>query len=86
VDLVVANDHIPEDLPEGVQAVDPSLDKNLSCPLYTADLVDLSQPTRHDSEKLAEALIALLEEHTGPLEWFTNGELTSSQDGAYKLY
>lgn len=80
VDLVVANDRIPEILPEGIQAVDPSLDANHFCPLYTADLIDLSQPTRHDSGKLAEALIALLEEHTGPLEWVTNGDLLSLQE------
>jgi uncharacterized cofD-like protein len=82
VDLVIANDHILEKLPEGIQAVDPSQDGNLSCPLYTTDLVDLSQPTRHDSVKLAEALIAILEEHTGPLEWVINGDLSSSQERA----
>jgi hypothetical protein len=80
--LVVANDNIPEKLPEGIQAVDPSIEAKLSCPLYTADLVDLAQPTRHDAGKLAEALIALLEEHTGPLEWVTNGELSSSRERA----
>jgi hypothetical protein len=78
--LVVANDRIPDKLPEGIQAVDPSIDGNLPCPLYTADLVDLTQPTRHDSVKLADALIALLEEHTGPLEWVTNGELSGSYE------
>jgi uncharacterized cofD-like protein len=82
VDLVVANDQIPEVLPEGIQAVDPSTGVNLGCPLYTADLVDMRQPTRHDATKLAEVLIALLEEHTGPLEWATNGDLSSSQERA----
>jgi hypothetical protein len=33
-----------------------------------ADLADGSQPWRHDAEKLAQALITLLEEKTGPLE------------------
>jgi len=33
-----------------------------------ADLVDDSYPWRHDSAKLAEALIAALTEYTGPLE------------------
>lgn len=82
VDLVVANDRIPEKLPEGIQAVDPSEGTDLACPLYTADLVDLAQPTRHDPDKLADVLIALLEEHTGPLEWVTNGEFSSSQERA----
>jgi hypothetical protein len=78
VDLVVANDQIPDNLPEGIQAVDPSLDGIHTCPLYTADLVDMDQPTRHDASKLAQTLIALLEEHTGPLEWVTNGEIPNS--------
>jgi uncharacterized cofD-like protein len=79
VDLVVANDRILDNLPEGVEAVDPSLTEFHACPLYTADLVDMAQPTRHDASKLAQALIALLEEHTGPLEWVTNGETPNSR-------
>ncbi len=84
VDLVLANDQMPEVLPEGIQAVDPSPGADLSCPLYTADLVDLEQPTRHDPDKLAATLIEILEEHTGPLEWIMNGDLSSSADRASK--
>jgi uncharacterized cofD-like protein len=79
VDLIVANDQIIEALPEGVQSITASFEEELACPLYTADLIDVDQPTRHDANKLAEALIALLEEHTGPLEWVTNGELAQAR-------
>jgi hypothetical protein len=36
-------------------------------PLYGANLVDVEHPWRHDSEKLAQTLIDLLFERTGPL-------------------
>lgn len=74
VDLVVANDRLPENLPAGVYGVEPSKLEDHPCPLYSADLIDMTQPTRHDANKLAAALISLLEEHTGPLEWFINEE------------
>ena len=82
VDLVLANDQMLEELPAGVQGVSPSQDEDFSCPIHTADLIDVNQPTRHDANKLAEALIALFEEHTGPLEWVTNGELSNFQSGS----
>jgi len=68
VDMVVANDNL-EHLPgDEVELVDPGLDQPISVPIYTTDLIDTHIPTRHDSDKLAETLIALLEERTGPLE------------------
>jgi uncharacterized cofD-like protein len=82
VDLVVANDHLIESLPDGIRAVKPTLNEGFNCPIYTTDLVDRVQPTRHDAEKLAEALIELLEEHTGPLEWVTNGDYANSQSAS----
>lgn len=68
VDMVVANDNVQIELPEGTDLVEPATNGNLTVPVYTNDLVDLDQPWRHDSIKLAETLIALLEERTGPLE------------------
>jgi uncharacterized cofD-like protein len=68
VDLVVINDSVPLDLPDHVEAVTPSGEAHLSLPMYAADVADLDHPGRHDHTKLADVLIALLEERTGPLE------------------
>ncbi|MFN2274437.1 MAG: uridine diphosphate-N-acetylglucosamine-binding protein YvcK [Anaerolineales bacterium] len=68
VDIVVANDNL-ELLPgDGLELVEPGMDHPISVPIYTTDLIDSHIPSRHDSDKLAETLIALLEERTGPLE------------------
>lgn len=66
-DLVLANDELRGRLPQGIQRVHPPAN-GLSIPIHSAPLVDPSQPWRHDAEKLAQTLIALLEERTGPLE------------------
>lgn len=68
VDMIVANDNTSISVPEETQMVEPAHNGDLTVPVYTNDLVDLNQPWRHDSTKLAETLIALLEERTGPLE------------------
>jgi len=79
VDLIVANDNLSGELPEGVQAVDPCIDGNPPEPLYVTDLIDPDQPSRHDPDLLADALIALLEERTGPLDLSPlNGETKES--------
>ncbi len=79
VDLIVANDNLSGELPEGVQAVDPCIDGNSPEPLYVTDLVDPDLPSRHDPDLLADALIALLEERTGPLDLSPlNGEKKES--------
>jgi uncharacterized cofD-like protein len=65
-DLVVCNNRHEGQLPEGVEWV--KLDPNLkNYPLYAADLLDEDHPWRHSSEKLAQVLVDLLEERTGPL-------------------
>ncbi len=68
IDVVVANDGRMETFPEGVSWVDPTVDEHMMVKVYTADLVDHERPWRHDAKKLAETLIALLEEQTGPLD------------------
>ena len=79
VDIIIANDNLSGELPEGVQAVDPCIDGNSPEPLYVTDLVDPDLPSRHDPDLLAEALIALLEERTGPLDLSPlNGEKKES--------
>jgi uncharacterized cofD-like protein len=66
VDIVACNRNTDLPMPPGTDWVqlDDELD-NVS--LYAADLVDIEHPWRHDSEKLARALIDLLNERTGPL-------------------
>ena len=70
VDLVVVNNNLDVNLPDGIKAVDPTLDGSCHLPQYVADLIDPANPTRHNERVLAEVLIALLEERTGPLELY----------------
>jgi hypothetical protein len=58
VDIVVANDVFPP-LEEGSLTRYVSLGKGTSTPTVTLDLVDKSRPWRHDSDKLANALMSL---------------------------
>ena len=67
-DTVVANDCFEARLSENISWVRPPM-KGFMTPLYSTDLVDESRPSHHDSKKLSEALIALLEERTGPLDF-----------------
>ncbi|HEY45027.1 MAG TPA: YvcK family protein [Anaerolineae bacterium] len=79
VDVVVANDCFDYTLPEGISAVHASLSTDITVPLYTGALVDPDRPWRHDSEKLADTLIALWEERTGPLDLAIANDLDSPE-------
>jgi uncharacterized cofD-like protein len=68
VDGVLVNTHIPPNLSERVCLVPLSEEQELSVSRFTADVIDVDRPWRHDSEKLAHTLLRLLEERTGPLE------------------
>lgn len=68
VDLVVANDCLDPPIPENTSLVAPPENGLLEVPTYTTDLVDHDRVWRHDADLLAERLISLLEERTGPLE------------------
>jgi len=76
VDLVIANENMDIDLPNGVSVVQTPADSGMMVPVYAVDLVDQAQPWRHDTGKLTAALIALLEERTGPLELASDDPLT----------
>ncbi|MFQ5942372.1 MAG: uridine diphosphate-N-acetylglucosamine-binding protein YvcK [Anaerolineales bacterium] len=69
VDIVVANDCLDNTLTDGVSLVTPPEDGLRDVPFYATDLVDHESPWRHHSGELAERLISLLEDRTGPLEW-----------------
>lgn len=67
-DLVVANDCLDAGGLDNAAVVNPPENGLLSVPVYTYDLVNHERPWRHDAEQLAERLISLFEERTGPLE------------------
>lgn len=66
-DIVICNDNYEARLGGDSQWVlaDPASRRDRR--LYTADLVDVEQPWRHDSVKLAQVLMDLYYERTGPL-------------------
>jgi len=68
VDLVICNHRfegeLPPDGPEWVQ-MEPDLAERYS--VYSADLIDVANPWRHDSVKLAQVVLDLYYERTGPL-------------------
>lgn len=67
-DVVLCNDNTGAQLSEDSQWV-PVDDKTLTdSRVRCADLVDRNHPWRHESKRLAENLIAILAEYTGPLE------------------
>jgi uncharacterized cofD-like protein len=66
-DLIVCNRNFNGELPAGVDWIrpEPNLDEQFSA--YFADLIDNEKPWRHDSTKLAQAIMDLYFERTGPL-------------------
>lgn len=66
-DLVVSNQECKGDLSGGIQWVETEDDLDLDFPVYRTNLVDLTHSWRHDSVKLANVLMDLLQERTGPL-------------------
>jgi uncharacterized cofD-like protein len=66
-DLVICNQKQDINLPEGVDWV--RVDENLSdeYSTYSSDLVDPINPWRHDSGRLAQVIMDLFYERTGPL-------------------
>jgi len=66
-ELVVANQRYQGDLPDNIQwvDVDDSLDQYYA--IYRTDVIDEEIPWRHDADKLAQVLMDLLQERTGPL-------------------
>jgi bifunctional pyridoxal-dependent enzyme with beta-cystathionase and maltose regulon repressor activities len=67
-EVLLCNENLTASLKEGDQWVEID-NKTLSdSRAHFADLINESQPWRHDSTKLAETLISILDEYTGPLE------------------
>lgn len=66
-DIAVANSSYSDELPTGVDWVRIEPDLENEFPLYPSDLVDSLYPWRHNSQKLARAVMDLYQERTGPL-------------------
>ncbi len=66
-DLIVSNCETTAELAEGLQWVEASPDLDEYYAVYRSSLTDPEVPHRHNSEKLAQALIDLFMERTGPL-------------------
>ncbi len=67
VDVIICNSWYDEKLENGMQwvRVDEALERDSR--LYLSDLADHRQPGHHDAEKLAQALMDLYNERTGPI-------------------
>ena len=67
IDLSICNTSYDLNLPDGIDwvRVDPEMDGDYQ--IYKSELVDEMVPYRHDSEKLANLIIDLYQERTGPL-------------------
>jgi uncharacterized cofD-like protein len=63
--IVLANDNLTVDFdaPEGVELVSAHFPSDAGYRIITTDLVDPDHPWRHDSDKLARALVRLVEEY-----------------------
>lgn len=66
-DLVLSNDCCVSELPDNLQWVTAESDLDDDYSVYRADLIDDERPWRHNSEKLAQVLMDLFQERTGPL-------------------
>lgn len=66
-DLIVSNQRFEGNLPPGIDwvIVEPDLDEDYG--VYRADILDTIHPWRHDSQKLAQVVMDLFRERTGPL-------------------
>lgn len=66
-DITVANQRCDAALPAGVDWVLAEEDLDVDHAVYRADLIDLDHPWRHEASKLAQVVMDLYQERTGPL-------------------
>ncbi len=66
-DLLVCNNYFTGKLPAGVGWVRPEENLEQEYNVYSTNLVDAGNPWRHNSDRLAQVLIDLFNERTGPL-------------------
>jgi len=68
LDIIVCNTYHDVDLPPDIQWVQLDDGSKIDARLYCADLLDRENPLHHDSSRLAQTLMDLFNERTGPLE------------------
>ena len=66
-DIIVSSINGFGELPEGIRWVETENDLEIEYPLHRSNLTDPLQAWRHDSGKLAQVLMDLYQERTGPL-------------------
>ena len=66
-DIVVTNSQTEGKLPGDIEWVIAEPDLSTDYSMYSVDLTDKIRPWRHDSAKLAQAIIDLYQQKTGPL-------------------
>jgi len=66
-DLVICNQCVQSEPPNGVKWVSVNSSRESGYPIYQADLLDERNTLRHDSVKLAKTIMDLFYERTGPL-------------------
>ena len=66
-DLLVCNMNYANDLPKGMNWVKCDDDKVLNYAVYKADLISENEPWHHDEKKLAQVLLDIYQDRTGPL-------------------
>jgi uncharacterized cofD-like protein len=67
IDVMLVNDCRVEAFPDGVAPVHLA-GNGLGLPVATDDIADPDRPGHHDPQRLADSLLRLLEERTGPLD------------------
>jgi len=66
-DIVICNNHFDGELGQGVSWVKMTDDLLNAASVYCSDLITAETPWRHDSKRLAKAVMDLFYERTGPL-------------------
>lgn len=66
-DTVICNKRFEGTLPKDVHWVSLNKEQESGYAVYQTDLIDIANPSRHDSMKLAKAVMDLYYEKTGPL-------------------
>ena len=66
-DVAILNKDFEGNLPSNAEWVTADMESLEDYPIYKADLIDRIHPWRHDSQKLAQAIMDIYQERTGPL-------------------
>jgi uncharacterized cofD-like protein len=66
-DIVISNSYYDGKAPASVEFVYTEPDLQEEYTVYSTDLIDQERPWRHDSQKLAQAVMDLFYERTGPI-------------------